>query len=65
MPQSTIFQFGTEPPLPGFNQYCGELMCIAQGYNTLAHVGYRSQDLESEFDALPLRHRALHDTVRM
>ena len=25
--------------LPGFNQYCRELMCLAQGHNTMTPVG--------------------------
>ena len=25
--------------LPGFNQHCRELMCLAQGHNTVTHVG--------------------------
>ena len=30
---------GTEPTLSGFNQYCRELMCLAQGHNTVTPVG--------------------------
>ena len=30
---------GTEPTLPGLNQYCRELMCLAQGHNTVPLVG--------------------------
>ena len=30
---------GTEPSLPGFNQYCRELMCLAEGHNTVTPVG--------------------------
>ena len=30
---------GTEPTLPGFNQYCRGLMCLAQGHNTVTLVG--------------------------
>ena len=30
---------GTEPTLPGFNQYCRELMCLALGHNTVLPVG--------------------------
>ena len=29
----------TEPTLPGFNQYCRELMCLAQGHNTVPPFG--------------------------
>ena len=29
----------TEPTLPGFNQYCRESMCLAQGHNTVPLVG--------------------------
>ena len=28
-----------DPTLPGFNQYCRELMCLAQGHNKVTHVG--------------------------
>ena len=28
-----------EPTLPVLNQYCRELMCLAQGHNTVTHVG--------------------------
>ena len=30
---------GTEPTLHGFNQYCWELMCLAQVHNTMTPVG--------------------------
>ena len=30
---------GTEPTLPEFNQYCRELMCLAQGQITMTPVG--------------------------
>ena len=30
---------GTEPTLPGFNQYCRELMCLVQGHNTVPPLG--------------------------
>ena len=30
---------GTEPMLAGFNQYCRELMCLAQGHNMVMPVG--------------------------
>ena len=30
---------GTEPTLPWFNQYCRELISLAQGLNTVAPVG--------------------------
>ena len=30
-----------EPMLPGFNQYCRELMCLAQGHNTVPPVGIK------------------------
>ena len=46
----------TEPTLPGFNQYCRELMCLAQGHNTMA--GSNPGILHSESDAQPLRHCA-------
>ena len=29
----------TEPTLPGFNQYYRELVCLAQGHNTVTPVG--------------------------
>ena len=32
-------QVGTRPTLPGFNQYCRELMCLAQEHNTVTPVG--------------------------
>ena len=39
MSQSTIFQScWKEPTLPGFNQYCRELMCLAQGHNMVMPV---------------------------
>ena len=28
-----------EPTLPGFNKYCRELMCLAQGHNMVTPVG--------------------------
>ena len=38
---------GMEPMLPGFNQYCSELMCLAlclaQGHNTVPLVGIKSK----------------------
>ena len=30
---------GTEPTLPGFNKYSRELMCLAQGRNTVTPAG--------------------------
>ena len=36
----------------------GELMCIAQGHNTVPLVGTNPGPLDSESDALPLGHRA-------
>ena len=30
---------GMEPTHPGLNQYCRELMCLAQGHNTVTLVG--------------------------
>ena len=30
---------GTEHTLPGFNRYCRELMCLAQGHITVTPVG--------------------------
>ena len=30
---------GTEPTLTGYNQYCRDLMCLAQGHNTATPVG--------------------------
>ena len=30
---------GMEPTLPRFKQYCRELMCLAQGHNTVPPVG--------------------------
>ena len=30
-----------EPTLPGFNQFCRELMCLAQGHNTVTPVGIK------------------------
>ena len=37
--QQFFSHVGTEPTLPGFNQYCRELMCLAQGHNTVPPVG--------------------------
>ena len=34
---------GTESMLPGFNQYCRELMCLAQGHNMVPPVGIESR----------------------
>ena len=44
----------------GFNQYSRELMCLAEGHNTMpdAPSGYRTQDLDLESDALTLCHHA-------
>ena len=33
------FNVGTEPTLPGFNKYSRELMCLAQGRNTVTPAG--------------------------
>ena len=32
-----------DPTLPGFNQYCRELMCLAQGHNKVTHVGIETR----------------------
>ena len=37
--QQFFSHVGTEPTLPGFNQYCWVLMCLAQGHNTMTPVG--------------------------
>ena len=37
--QQFFSHVGTEPTLPGFNQYCRELMSFAQGHNTVTPVG--------------------------
>ena len=37
--QQFFSHVGTEPKLLRFNQYCRELMCLAQGNNTVTHVG--------------------------
>ena len=34
---------GTEPTLPCFYQYCRELMCLAQGHNTVPLVGIETR----------------------
>ena len=44
----------TEPPLPGFNQYSGTLMCLAQGHNMVPPVGIEPRNSHSESDALPV-----------
>ena len=46
---------GTEPTLPGFNQYCRKLMCLAQGPNTVPLVGIsiRSPTLYHYATSLP------------
>ena len=41
---------GTEPTLPGFNQYFRELMCLAQGYNTVTLVGIEPRTSCAEHD---------------
>ena len=42
-PQSSIFQSCRDmPTLPGFNQFCRELMCFAQGHNMVPPVGFDS-----------------------
>ena len=42
--QSTIFSHvGTEPTLLGFNQYCRELMRLAQGHDTVPPWGSNSR----------------------
>ena len=46
----------TQPPLSGFKQYSGDLICLAQGLNMAPNPG----PLYSESDALPLSHRSLH-----
>ena len=35
-----------EPTLPGFNQYCSELMCLAQGHNTVTPVGIEPRTIK-------------------
>ena len=42
----------------GFNLYPRELMCLAQGHNTVTLVGIEPGPLYSESDALPLGHHA-------
>ena len=37
--QQLFSHVGTEPPLPGNNQYFGEVKCLAQGHN-MAEVGF-------------------------
>ena len=37
--QHCFSHVGTEITLPGFNQYCRELMYLAQGHNTVTLVG--------------------------
>ena len=37
--QQFFSHVGTEPTLPGFNQYCRELMCLAQGHSPVTPVG--------------------------
>ena len=37
--QQFFSHVGMEPTLPGFNQNCSELMCLAQGHNTAMPVG--------------------------
>ena len=37
--QQFFSNVGTEPTLPGFNQYCRELMHLAQGHNMVTPVG--------------------------
>ena len=37
--QQCFSHVGTEPGLSGFNQYCKELMCLAQGHNSVPLVG--------------------------
>ena len=46
MSQSTIFSHvGMEPSLPGFNQYCGDLMCLTQGHGMVLPVGITETSL--------------------
>ena len=42
--QQFCIHVGTEPTLPEFNQYCRELMCLAQGHHG-NDCGDRTQDL--------------------
>ena len=58
VPVNMFSHAGTEPTLYGFNQYCRELMCLAQGQNTVTPVGSNPGSLYSESDALPLHHCA-------
>ena len=37
--QQFFSHIGTKPTLPGFNQYCRESMCLAQGKKTVTPVG--------------------------
>ena len=39
VPVNNFSHVGTETTLPVFNQYCRELMCLAQGHNTMQLVG--------------------------
>ena len=51
--QQFFSHVGTKPTLPGFNQYCRELMCLAQELNTVLLVGIEPRTS----DALSLCHR--------
>ena len=41
--QRNFSHVGTEPMLPGYNQFYRELMCLAQGHNTMPPVGIESK----------------------
>ena len=47
--------------LPEFNQCCRELMCLAQGHNTMTPVGIKPRTSLLELDTIPLRHSAPFD----
>ena len=40
-------------------------MCLAQGHNTVPLVGSNQGPLDSESDALPLRHRATFQSLNL
>ena len=46
-----------ERMLPGFNQYCRALMCLAQGHTRGRLQGSNPGPLDLESDALSLHHR--------
>ena len=62
-PQPLILSHvGTEPHVPGFNEFSGELMALLKDTTRAHEWGSNPVPLDSEYDARPRRYRAPHNT---